>query len=294
MVPEVAQSLPSRSADGRTYTFTIRPASASPPVERHGHRPHVKDTIWGARLEPRTRTRTGRAADIVVRTPTWPAGRAHQGVIAHGGSRTVRLTAPAPDLLARPPTPSARSPSGTPVDPNGYARSPSAGPYHVASYTPRASVIRDPSYRGTRPHRLARIEVAVASRGGAPSPRWSPAPPTTPWTADRRCRTRGDFAGRRGYLVDPESALDFIALDGRRICSPGARMRRAVRPPRSTAPASPAPAAPQALPEPPRRRRCLPPGYRVSRRPHLYGPATRSGEGRERLRAWPQGRERRV
>ena len=40
---------------------------------------------------------------------------------------------------------------------------PSAGPYYVSSYTPNQSVVllRNPNYRGSRPHHLERIELAM-------------------------------------------------------------------------------------------------------------------------------------
>lgn len=52
-------------------------------------------------------------------------------------------------------------PSNTPLKP-GATPIPSAGPYYVQSYTPGqgAVLVRNPNYRGSRPQRFARIEVA--------------------------------------------------------------------------------------------------------------------------------------
>jgi hypothetical protein len=72
------------------------------------------------------------------------------------------------DLLSRLAQPFfCAAPSDTPIDPNGVRAIPSAGPYRVASYTPGQGVVltRNPNYHGSRPHRLARIELAVGIPG---------------------------------------------------------------------------------------------------------------------------------
>ena len=53
--------------------------------------------------------------------------------------------------------------------PAGINDIPSAGPYYVASYTPRQQLVlkRNPNYHGDRPHRLDQIVVAI----GVDSPR---------------------------------------------------------------------------------------------------------------------------
>ena len=52
LTAEVAQSLPTRSADGRTYTFKIRPGFRfSPPLGPAGHRPDVQG-VDRAHAEP--------------------------------------------------------------------------------------------------------------------------------------------------------------------------------------------------------------------------------------------------
>ncbi len=56
------------------------------------------------------------------------------GVIARANTLTIRLIAPAPDLLARVAEPGfCAVPSDTPIDPKGVRVIPSAGPYRVAS-----------------------------------------------------------------------------------------------------------------------------------------------------------------
>ena len=86
------------------------------------------------------------------------------GIVARGNTLTIRLVAPAPDLLTRLAVPFfCAVPIGTPFDPRGVRLVPSAGPYYVASYTPRQGVVlrRNPNYHGSRPHHMSRIELTV-------------------------------------------------------------------------------------------------------------------------------------
>jgi ABC-type oligopeptide transport system substrate-binding subunit len=86
------------------------------------------------------------------------------GVVARGDTLTIHLLAPAPDFLSRIAQPIfCAVPSNTPTAPQAARAIPSAGPYYVTSYTPGQGVVllRNPNYHGSRPHHLARIEVAM-------------------------------------------------------------------------------------------------------------------------------------
>jgi YVTN family beta-propeller protein len=188
LVPEVAQSLPTRSADGRSYTFTIRQGFRfSPPSTERVTAQTFKYSIERT-LNPRMRSPVASEFGDIVGAGAYMAGKATHiaGVIARGSTLTIRLTAPAPDLLARiAEPPFCAVPSNAPIDPRGFRVIPSAGPYRVASYAPRQGVVltRNPNYHGSRPHRFQRIEVAVGvPPPSAPSPRCRRAPPTTPAT----------------------------------------------------------------------------------------------------------------
>ncbi len=187
LVPEVAQALPTRSADGRSYTFTIRQGFRfSPPSNEPVTAQTFKYAIERA-LNPRMRSPVASEFGDIVGARAYMAGKSTHiaGVIAQGSTLTVRLTAPAPDLLARiAEPPFCAVPSNTPIEPRGVRVIPSAGPYRVASYAPGQGVVltRNPNYHGSRPHHFERIEVAVGVPPSAPSPRCWRAPPTTPAT----------------------------------------------------------------------------------------------------------------
>ena len=245
LVPEVAQSLPTRSADGKTYTFTIRGGFRfSPPSNEPVTAQTFKDTIERT-LNPRMRSPAAGEFDDIVGARGYMAGRAAHlvGVTVLGRTLRIRLTAPAPDLLSRLAQPFfCAVPSNTPIDPRGVRAIPSAGPYRVESYTPRQGVVltRNPNYHGNRPHRLVRIEDAV----GVPGRR--AIAEVEQGTADVALNGEVDTSnaarlaarygprspaarkGRQQYFVHPQAVLDFFALNTHRPLFSGVRLRRAV------------------------------------------------------------------
>jgi YVTN family beta-propeller protein len=137
--PEVAQSLPTRSAGGKTYTFTIRGGFRfSPPSGAPVTAETFKFSIERA-LSSRLHSAAQAYAGDIVGAKAYMAGHtAHiSGIAADGDTLTVRLVAPAANLPTRLAMPFfCAVPPGTPVDPNGVRAIPTAGPYYVASYTP--------------------------------------------------------------------------------------------------------------------------------------------------------------
>ena len=181
----------------------------------------------------------------IVGARAYMAGKtAHiAGVITGGNTLTIRLTAPAPSVLARIAEPAfCAVPSDTPPDPKGVREIPSAGPYRVASETPGQGVVltRNPNYHGSRPHRLSRIELVV----GVPPQR--AVAQVQAGTADYAVTgevTSADAAalaarygpgspaaksGHQQYFVDPGPQLDFLALNTHRPLFADLRLRRAV------------------------------------------------------------------
>ena len=76
LIPEVAQSLPARSADGRTYTFTIRPGFRfSPPSNEPVTAQTFKDTIERT-LNPRMKSPYAHEFADIVGAGAYMAGKA--------------------------------------------------------------------------------------------------------------------------------------------------------------------------------------------------------------------------
>ena len=153
--PEVASGMPRVSGDGRTYTFQVSSSfrfSNGAPVR-------------AADLEYTIR----RDLDTRMHSPAAPFLRDVVSYRAIGDTLTLKLSRPAPDLLAR----LAMGffcvvPAGTPIVTKGLDTIPSAGPYYVASRTPGVSVTlkRNPYYSGPRPHHVDEIDFSVFRDGG--------------------------------------------------------------------------------------------------------------------------------
>jgi ABC-type transport system substrate-binding protein len=135
-VPEVAQALPTVSADGRTVTIRVRSGYRFSPGPLGGGTP-VTAATFRSTIE-RTFSRRGNlAGNGYLLLPQLVGGKAYAngkttrlaGVSATGDTLTLHLTRPVPDLpqiLASPIF--SAVPDGTPLAWIFYPSSPSAGP----------------------------------------------------------------------------------------------------------------------------------------------------------------------
>jgi peptide/nickel transport system substrate-binding protein len=243
LTAEVATSLPTRSADGTTYTFTIRDGFRfSPPSNAPVTAQTFKYAIERS-LSPQMKSPVDYQFGDIVGARAYMAGKAPHitGVTAEGDKLTIRLLAPAPDLLARvAQTVFCAVPDGTPIDPNGLRAIPMAGPYYIASYGPGQGIVlnRNPNYHGHRPHSLGEIDVAVnvrpdraaaqieagradyapvVSRSEAPTlaARYGPGSPAA-------------ARGTQQYFINPQDGLWFLPLNTHRPPFSNVRLREAV------------------------------------------------------------------
>lgn len=246
LIPEVAQALPVRSADGRTYTFTIRPGFRfSPPSNAPVTALTFRDTIERV-LNPRMRSPFAGDYLDIVGARAFHAGRTPRlsGVTVLGNQLIIRLTAAAPSLPARMAGPAMCAvPIDTPITPQGVNLIPSAGPYRVASFAPGQPIVltRNPNYHGDRPRHASRIVVQVGIPSGraiaevqdgradyAPGLDFTPAQVSTL----ERSYGAGSAAARHGhqrYFQAPGSdQLDFFVLNTHRPLFSHLRLRQAV------------------------------------------------------------------
>jgi YVTN family beta-propeller protein len=248
LIPEVAEALPARTANGRTYTFKIRPGFRfSPPSNQAVTAQTFKDAIERT-LSPRMRSGTAWYLADVVGAGAYMAGKTNHisGVVADGDTLTIHLTKPVGDLPARIATPAfCAVPHDTPIDPKGVRVLPAAGPYYLSSYTPghRIVLIRNPNYHGSRPRHFARIEFAVVPYRQAVADvkagradyvyLWGPGAADLRILASQLASRYGPTSsaarrGRQQYFVDPAPALDFLYLNTHRPLFADARIRQAV------------------------------------------------------------------
>jgi YVTN family beta-propeller protein len=251
LTPEVAQALPTRSADGRDYTFKIRTGFRfSPPFNEPVTAQTFKHSIERA-LNPRTHSPLARYLADVVGAGEYMAGKAKDiaGILATGDTLRIRLIAPAGDFLARLALPTfCAVPLNTPISRNGLRVIPSAGPYYVTSYTPGQGVVltRNPNYLGSRPHNFRRIQLAVgisaqraiseveAGTADYTDLAQDVGPSTTIAALASRLTARygspGTAAPRGGqqYFSNPGLQLDYFVLNTHRPLFSDVRMRQAV------------------------------------------------------------------
>jgi peptide/nickel transport system substrate-binding protein len=246
LTPEVAQSLPAVSADRRTYRFAIRSGFRfSPPSNQAVTAQTFKDTIERA-LNPGTAAPLAHEFIDIVGARAYMAGTAPHisGIVADGDTLTIQLLSPEANFLSLIAQPVFCSvPSNTPIDPGG-SPVPSAGPYYVVSYTPGQGAVlaRNPNYRGSRPRRFERIEMAegVSNTRAVADVEAGTADYTTLITSPNlkllvsRLAARygsGSAAAARGqqrYFHASWSELDFLHLNTHRPLFKDARLRQAV------------------------------------------------------------------
>ena len=246
LIPDVAQSLPTRSPDGRTYTFTIRHGFRfSPPSNQPVTAETFKQSIERT-LNPKMKSFYASEMTDIVGERRYLAGQEPHiaGVVAQGDKLTIRLIAPSGDFLSRIAlTGFCAVPPNIPINRNVRVI-PSAGPYYVTSYAPKQGVVlaRNPNYHGSRPRHFAQIQLAVripASRavhmietGNADfttlSGDFYPSTPTITALATQLAAGYGSGSGKRQYFVNPTLSLDYFALNTHRPLFSDVRVRQAV------------------------------------------------------------------
>lgn len=243
LVPEVATSLPKPSADGRTYTFTVREGFGfSPPSNEPVTAEAFKYAIERS-LDPRMNGPARAFMGDIVGAEAFMAGKARHisGVTVRGNELTIRLVDVRPDFLARITLPFfCPVPVGTPIDPSGVREVPSAGPYYVADYSPGQGIVleRNPNYGGGRPHSLQEIRVTIGVdkaesvrqiEAGTVDYAIDSVPPEAVARLSARYGPGSPAAraGRQQYFLNPLLHVDFLVLNPSRPPFSDARMRRA-------------------------------------------------------------------
>jgi ABC-type transport system substrate-binding protein/tRNA A-37 threonylcarbamoyl transferase component Bud32 len=248
--PEIAAAMPSVSADGRTYAFTVRRGFRfSPPSNQPVTAAtfvHTIDRALSPRLNP---SFAAYWMSDVVGVKAFESGKAAHvsGLVAHGDKLSITLEQPAGDFLTRlslpyfcpVPTTLAPIPVNTPTGPIG-----SAGPYYIASTNRQRTVLlRNPNYHGPRQRRAARIvytvgvpttqAIADAQSGAmavlpALDDDFSPLKPTNLLDQLYGPRSAAAKAGGQRFYETPSLFMDGIVLNTGRPVFRSLRLRRAV------------------------------------------------------------------
>jgi peptide/nickel transport system substrate-binding protein len=245
LVPEGASSMPTVSADGKTYTFTVpsgkfkfSPPSNEPLTVENFRKALLRD------LDPKMQSPAASFMMDIVGAEAFNSGKAKDvtGITVSGDKLTIKLNTVAPDFLSRIAMPFfCAIPSDMPVNPKGEKAYASAGPYFISKYVPgrQITVDRNPNYTGDRPHNLDSIVYTVGvnpkqgllqvqkdqadwpADGVPPS---SHADLASEWGAD------SDNAknGKQRYFVNPTLVFRYLALNTQRETFKDPTLRQAV------------------------------------------------------------------
>ena len=242
--PEAAESLPTVSADGKTYTFTVRPGfKFSPPSTEAVTAETFKFTINRA-LNPAMQSPAAQfitdiegAQDVLDKK-----AKEASGVTVAGDTLTVRLTNKAPDFLARIAMPFfCAVPLDTPIARNGVQKVAGAGPYYIASWEPKRQIVlkKNPNYGGDRPQNLDSIVYTVGVtpqasvlqiQKGSVDYAADGIPPTSHAEVGPKYGPDSEVAknGKQQYFVNPLLSFNYLALNTTRPTFQDTKLRKAV------------------------------------------------------------------
>jgi YVTN family beta-propeller protein len=255
LVPEVAAGMPRVTADGRTYTFTVRDGFRFSPPSNQPVTARAFQRALERFLDPAIQPRDDLAvfmADIVG-FRAYRSGKAPHlaGISATDRTLTIHLAHPNPSLPARLAMPYfCAVPPDTPMHAQGIGPVPSAGPYYIASHDPNRELVlrRNPNYHGPRPRRpaeidyrfgaappqaVAQVQAGQADYANAAIGDQHYASSVTPALKAQLVRRYGPHsraarAGRQRYFVDRTLALQYLMLNSHRPLFASLRMRKAV------------------------------------------------------------------
>src|SRR5215207_5394174 len=166
LVPEVAESMPTISNNGKTYVFTTRRGfKFSPPSNEEVTADHFR-FVLERNLNPKLQSPSASFISDIVGAQAVIDGKAEHasGIKVDGNKLTINLTKPAPDFLNRMAMWFfCAVPKSTSVDPAQEKPVPTAGPYYVASWTPKRRLVlkKNPNYTGDRPAKLDEIVYTI-------------------------------------------------------------------------------------------------------------------------------------
>jgi len=242
--PEAAAALPNVSADGRTYTFTIREGFRfSPPSNQPVTAASFKAALVRV-LSPKMQSPGASFLSDIAGAEAFRNGKAKSvsGIEVDGDRLTITLVDVAPDFLSRIAMPFfAAIPLSTPLNPAGEKQIPSAGPYYIEKWVPKRQLVlaRNPNYGGDRPANADRIVYTVgvnpaqgllqiekaqadyAADGIPPAAHGELGPMYGPGSQAAK-------EGAQQYFVNPTLAFRYLALNTARPLFADAKLRRAV------------------------------------------------------------------
>jgi serine/threonine-protein kinase len=249
--PEIAAAMPTVSADGRTYTFRIRPGFRfSPPSNEEVTAGTFRHTLERALSSKNVWSAGPNLASDIVGVSAYRTGKAAHiaGIAVHGSALSITLVRPSGDFVTRISMPAfCPVPLSVPIHVKGYPTRTyaSAGPYYLSSLeNHRAVLLRNPNYKGNRPRRSARIvytndiptpQAITFANAGAVDVLPQDFDNTTDlfWPGgplDERygATSAAARAGKQQYFLYGAPLVDYMVFNTRRPLFRDGRLRRAV------------------------------------------------------------------
>jgi peptide/nickel transport system substrate-binding protein len=162
LIAEAASGMPTVSADGKTYTFTV----PSGKYKFNTGEPVTAATFQHAierDLDPKQQSYFGETfLTDVVGASGYKGLPAHvSGIKVTGDKLAISLTEKDAGFLSKVATPFACAiPKNTPVNAKGVQSIAGAGPYYISNWVQHRSLLlkKNPFYKGPRPHYLNEID----------------------------------------------------------------------------------------------------------------------------------------
>jgi len=237
LTPDAAAGLPVVSADGKTYTFTIKSG-----IKFNDGASLTANSFVAAfnrDANPSMNSPVNAFMTDVVGYDNVVNKKASKvsGVTASGNKLTIKLTQADGGLLDKLAMPffCAIEPSKTPVNPQGVNTLPGSGPYYIADRTVGKQIVlkRNPNYKGSRLHRSDTIVFTMNTDSQQTYLQVSNGTFAADATGLTNPAAAADLQKQYGvnksrFFVHPTPETDYIALNTQGSAFKSAAVRRAV------------------------------------------------------------------
>jgi ABC-type oligopeptide transport system substrate-binding subunit len=237
LTPDAAAGLPVVSADGKTYTFTIKSGIKFNDGASLSANSFV--AAFNRDANPSMNSPVNAFMTDVVGYDNVVNKKASKvsGVTASGNKLTIKLTQADGGLLDELAMPffCAIEPSKTPVNPQGVNTLPGSGPYYIADRTVGKQIVlkRNPNYKGPRLHRSDTIVFTMNTDSQQTYLQVSNGTFAADATGLTNPAAAADLLKQYGvnksrFYVHPTPETDYIALNTQGSAFKSAAVRRAV------------------------------------------------------------------
>ena len=237
LTPDAAAGLPVVSANGKTYTFTIKSGIKFNDGSALTANSFV--AAFNRDANPSMNSPVNAFMTDVVGYDNVVNKKASKvsGVTASGNKLTIKLTQADGGLLDKLAMPffCAIEPSKTPVNPQGVNTLPGSGPYYIADRTVGKQIVlkRNPYYKGPRLHRSDTIVFTMNTDSQQTYLQVSNGTYAADATGLTNPAAAADLQKQYGvnksrFFVNPTPETDYIALNTQGSAFKSAAVRRAV------------------------------------------------------------------